>query len=276
LNSRSNTCDSNSEVCCRIQTVSAPLQEQSVSCNQPNSACVPANQCVNGYIPQQVEKFARSAERCYAPEVCCRYGRNVYNYPRPQDNSVAAAQSSSTILTNEGYVVKVPSNQYLPVRPEPSNVVQVTRPPTTTRRTTKPPTPKPTYLPPVDNEIPLPSNENPNIIRPIVQETAITVASGCPAAMNCTPIEYCSATAVISKTPVVLTPQQELFRVPMTDCRDPKTGVNGKCCRDPDYVDPWPVSILGQYNAEILGFDDGSYKPERFRRNNGKYVRPVA
>jgi hypothetical protein len=216
--------------------------------------------------------FNSQSDRCFAPEVCCRFGAarlTSYNYPKP-DNSFAAAQQSSTILTNEGYVVQKPSNQYLPVRPEPSNVVPVTRLTTTTTTTT---TRKPnlTYLPP-DEKIPAPSNEKPSILRPIVQETGISIASGCAAAMNCTPVEYCSATGVISKAPVILTPQQELFRVPMTDCRDPKTGASGKCCRDPDYVDPWPVGLLGQYNAEILGFDDGSYKPERRRRNPGKYV----
>jgi Clip-domain serine protease homolog Scarface len=81
---------------------------------------------------------------------------------------------------------------------------------------------------------------------------------GCPAAMNCTQVEFCTAQAVISKTQVVLTPQQQEFRVPMTDCRDLEKGFIGKCCRDPDYTDPWPVGQLGQYNEEAFGF-----KPER-------------
>lgn len=84
--------------------------------------------------------------------------------------------------------------------------------------------------------------------------------------MNCTEREFCSSTGVISKTPVVLTPEQELFRVPVTECRNPEKGFTGVCCRDPDYVDPWPVGMLGLYNPEILPFDDGSYKPNG---NNG-------
>lgn len=163
------------------------------------------------------------------------------------------------------------------------------------------------YIPPIDNEVPQPSNDDQTIIRPTVstsrptqprptqprptqprpiqprptpgvqvQDENIIIPVGCSAAMNCTPIEYCTATGTISKTPVILTPEQELFRVPMTDCRDANTGARGKCCRDLDYVDPWPASMLGQYNAEVLGFDDGSYKPERRRRNQGQFQNGAA
>lgn len=79
--------------------------------------------------------------------------------------------------------------------------------------------------------------------------------------MNCTESQFCSSTGVISKTPVVLSPEQELFRVPVTECRNLERGFTGVCCRDPDYVDPWPVGLLGLYNPELLPFDDGSYKP---------------
>lgn len=83
--------------------------------------------------------------------------------------------------------------------------------------------------------------------------------------MVCTPIEYCSATAVISKTPVVLSEFQKVYRVPMTDCMILPSKELGKCCRDPDYTDPWPVGRFGQYNADELNavFDSGAYKPDR-------------
>lgn len=57
----------------------------------------------------------------------------------------------------------------------------------------------------------------------------------------------------------------------MTDCMDQSTRQIGKCCRDPDYVDPWPVGQLGQYNPQELGaaFDDGSYRPDRQQANQG-------
>jgi hypothetical protein len=55
----------------------------------------------------------------------------------------------------------------------------------------------------------------------------------------------------------------------MTDCREPTTLQQGKCCRDPDYVDPWPVGQTGQYVPEELNaaFDSGAYKPEPTRND---------
>lgn len=159
------------------------------------------------------------------------------------------------MLTNEGYVVNKPSNQYLPVpqpsyEPAPANddIVTVRPPPTTTtRRPTPPPTqprPRSTY-PPAPPMIPV----------------------GCSAAMNCTRLEMCTAMGVISKTPVILTPEQQIFRVPLTECLDPATREQGYCCRDPDYVDPWPVGQTGQYVPDELNkvFDSGAYNPGETR-----------
>lgn len=137
------------------------------------------------------------------------------------------------------------------------------------------------YLPPVERgedlksepiePRPNPSNTNQVSIRPNKQgdeAPAPQPPTQCPAATNCTEIQFCTAQGVISKTGVVqLSPEQEAFRVPLSDCRSLEKGFIGKCCRDSDYVDPWPVGILGQYNASILGFDDGSYKPPS---NNGR------
>lgn len=166
----------------------------------------------------------------------------------------------------------------------------MTRPPPPPPPVTRPPFKGDEYIPPQrDNEIPQPSNNNNNIylppnrgednksplipgestntdqtiVRPPQNDEVIPLPPiQCPAATNCTEIQFCSAEGVISKSPVILTPDQETFRVPLSDCRDLSRGITGKCCRDSDYVDPWPTSILGQYNATILGFDDGSYKPD--------------
>jgi hypothetical protein len=74
-----------------------------------------------------------------------------------------------------------------------------------------------------------------------------------------------------------------MFRVPLTDCREPSTNQVGKCCRDPDYVDPWPVGRTGQYVAAELNaaFDSGAYKaqpnnivPVRVKAQQDGYVLP--
>ncbi|XP_075166139.1 inactive serine protease scarface [Haematobia irritans] len=63
----------------------------------------------------------------------------------------------------------------------------------------------------------------------------------CASALVCTAENYCSSIGVISETPVEITP----FRVPLTDCIIEGTGAPGKCCRDANYVDPWPVNLAG-------------------------------
>jgi hypothetical protein len=174
-------------------------------------------------------------------------------------------------LTKEGYVVKKPTNQYLPsfdsapsnndptfVRPtnRPYSPPQTSRPITTPQRP-QPPRPTPQQRP---------YQPQPSENRPVIQydPAPIVIPVGCSAAMNCTNIQYCTANGVISKQPVILSPEQELFRVPLTDCRELITKEVGKCCRDPDYVDPWPVGRTGAYVPEELNnaFDSGAYRPE--------------
>lgn len=241
-----------------------------------------------------------------APEVCCRFSDRKRQAPAYTDSDFAAA-STSEVLTKEGYVVKVPSNQYLPslpefnpdasntdssrikpeVRPQPQ---QPTPPPQRPIAPQQPIAPQPiapqrpitpVAPPPYQSQgsspppvriapvTPRPYQPAANQPRPSVvtqdQAVAPIVPAGCPAAMNCTQIDYCSATAVISKTPVVLTEFQKAYRVPMTDCTIMPSRELGKCCRDPDYTDPWPIGRSGVYNADELNavFDSGSYKPER-------------
>lgn len=173
-------------------------------------------------------------------------------------------------------------------------------PPTTTRPPPPPPTTRPPFKgdeyipPPRDNELPDSTNQNPNIYLPPARDEGTDSSdqnpsvlkpdrgedqlapsipgppTQCPAATICTEIQFCTAEGVISKSPVILTRDQETYRVPLSECRNPERGFIGRCCRDPDYVDPWPTSILGQYNATILGFDDGSYKPDASENSIGR------
>jgi hypothetical protein len=86
----------------------------------------------------------------------------------------------------------------------------------------------------------------------------VQAPAGCAAALKCVQEIYCTPEGVVSPVPVVLTPQQELLRVPTTVCRDIETGILGKCCRDPNYKDPWPSANL------VDGIDDGQYKEDNF------------
>ncbi|CAH0601978.1 unnamed protein product [Chrysodeixis includens] len=148
-------------------------------------------------------------------------------------------------------------------------------------------TPKPTYLPPVSTKAPeyLPPvdgytasdsfphptyidgqlilDENlPGPVRPPPPPVVFKdVPSACAAALKCTPVEFCSADGVISNTTVVLTRDQEIYRVPLTDCKDLSSGLIGKCCRDPFYTDPWPVNQLGKWINNAFG-PNGSYVPD--------------
>lgn len=134
----------------------------------------------------------------------------------------------------------------------------------------------PSYLPPNfgEDEKSYPTNQDESFLRPQTgadqKAPQILPPIQCPAATNCTEIEFCGSDGFISKTPVILTDQQKAFRVPLTDCRDISRGFTGKCCRDADYTDPWPTSLLinGQYDANELSkaFDDGSYKGPKGRQ----------
>ncbi|XP_050358383.1 uncharacterized protein LOC126778781 isoform X2 [Nymphalis io] len=146
----------------------------------------------------------------------------------------------------------------------------------TTPRPVRPTTAKPTYLPPPVSStsapgylppIGEPSNNKETIVpNPIdtegflnlgpyqeqINPIPINIPVGCAAALKCTPIEFCTADGVISNTSVVLTKQQNVYRVPLTDCKDIETGRIGKCCRDPYYTDPWPANQLGKWSPGIF------------------------
>lgn len=170
------------------------------------------------------------------PEVCCR----VQEEPRPTP--------SVNVITYQ----PSPSTQ----RPYVTQAVQTPRP-----VITKKPFVGQQYIPPRDNEVPagnnpigqyLPpnrgedeksepipnnSNDEPSKVRPPGQtgETELSEPLppvSCPAATNCTEIQFCAADGSISKTPVILSPEQETYRVPLSSCRDLSRGITGKCCRD--------------------------------------------
>lgn len=230
------------------------------------------------------------ASQCLAPEVCCRVQAEI----RP------TASPSVTVV----------SYQPSPTTPRPyvTPAVQTQRPQVITKR----PNVNNEYLPPRDNEVPQgnnpvgaylppdrnggeeeksyeipgnPTNEFPYVIKPPGpghDELSEPIPpSACPAATNCTDIQFCNADGTISTSPVSLTKEQETYRVPLSPCRDESKGISrGVCCRDPNYTDPWPTNLLrtGAFDANVLAqaFDDGQYRPNGNDNGNGRNQRGEA
>lgn len=187
------------------------------------------------------------ASQCLAPEVCCRVPAEPRPQPTPQPSvTVVSYQPSPT--TPRPYVTPAPQRpvpQPQPKRPTPNNQYLPPR----DNEIPQGNNPQASYLPPQRGSdekspaiIPNPSNINPNVLRPGNDELdqAISPPAQCPAATNCTDVNFCAADGTISPSPVNLTPEQQAFRVPLGRCRDDSKGISeGVCCRDPNYTDPW-------------------------------------
>jgi hypothetical protein len=190
-------------------------------------------------------------------------------YPDPEFNPDASNDDPSRLkpdvpstTTTQRNVLQTRPTQ-APVQPQPTQRPYQPQP----QATQRPFQPQPTQRPVQNQPTQRPYQPQANQPRPsvVLQDQAISIVpSACSAAMNCTPIEYCDAIGTISKTLVTLSDFQKEYRVPMTDCMMPSKEL-GKCCRDPDYTDPWPIGRSGAYVADELNavFDSGAYKPER-------------
>ncbi|KOC70446.1 Serine proteinase stubble, partial [Habropoda laboriosa] len=88
-------------------------------------------------------------------------------------------------------------------------------------------------------------------------ETAIPMQLGCAAALLCVEEQFCTMDGTISPQPVALSSKQILRRVPLSTCKNPKNEIIGKCCRDPNYVDPWPTNNLPENYSG--GFDEKGF-----------------
>ncbi|CAG9134325.1 unnamed protein product [Plutella xylostella] len=195
-------------------------------------------------------------------------------YLPPVDNSnsgssviSSTAFASTPIPTTPRPIYTTPRPTYLP----PSTAAPGYLPPEGEQTiNTETRVPGPTYN---EGELILDANRFPNRPKKPVTPQNLDIPSGCAAALKCTPIEFCTAEGVMSNTTVALTRDQEAFRVPLTDCKDVETGVIGKCCRDPNYSDPWPVNLIGKWTEGVFGGNDGKYTPDS--RGSPNIVRPV-
>lgn len=169
--------------------------------------------------------------------------------PAPYQPTQAPYQPTQTPYKPTPPLYQPPEPEYLP-QPQPPAKIQTPAPPRANIPTQRP------------------YQQEANQPRPAIafqDQSAQIVPAACAAAMNCTLIEYCDAIGTMSKTPVELTEFQKTYRVPMTDCMIMPSRELGKCCRNPDYTDPWPIGRSGIYNADELNavFDSGAYKSER-------------
>ncbi|XP_017779365.1 PREDICTED: ovochymase-2 [Nicrophorus vespilloides] len=99
------------------------------------------------------------------------------------------------------------------------------------------------------------TNDVPTIITDDGNIHPVVILPTCAAALKCVQEIYCTPEGFVSAVPVVLSDEQKLNRVPLTECAD-TSGVAGKCCRDPQYKDPWPSANL------VNGIDNGQYRED--------------
>jgi len=72
--------------------------------------------------------------------------------------------------------------------------------------------------------------------------------------MLCVPRANCDFKGSITQQTLNLSPQLEMLRVPLIPCVNPDTQAVEVCCRDPNYVDPWPqnMKMNGQMNGQPM------------------------
>ncbi|CAK1546441.1 unnamed protein product [Leptosia nina] len=281
-------CNLNTEICCRLEVASinsqATLGGQNLFQSSYNKGIgAPTIAAIPTLVPIPVTPII----------------------PNLIETDTFSAGSETAGVYRPGAVGLKPGIPYLPPVDStnlPSNIIPATFPPpiiTTIRPITPKPfvpitsTAAPGYLPPIgeqtinretivppnpdyiEGSLILDENRNPRP-KPTPRPVPVSpsdIPAGCAAALKCTPIEFCTADGIISNTSVILTRDQDAYRVPLTDCRDLETGRIGKCCRDPYYTDPWPTNQLGKWVPGVFGGNDGKYVPDS--RGSANNVRPV-
>ncbi|XP_020289150.1 uncharacterized protein LOC109857355 [Pseudomyrmex gracilis] len=253
-----------------------------ISCTGENKVCVARSLCNDGYVHPLKQGFVRSGQvqECrLSHEVCCtvRYDNSPYDN-NDQINSVLGPKYPEPTLEND--------ERYVPYGENNQEDVTSLNPPLKTdgesqsasngKYAIKSPNQSAEEAPVDYNHIPADTNQQTQYqsgdfsasepVLPIKSAPTnsnpasvfqFSIPSGCAAALLCVEEQYCTLEGVISKEPVALTSSQLLRRVPLSSCKNPETGVIGKCCRDPDYVDPWPTGNLpANYSG---GFDEQGF-----------------
>ncbi|XP_003706016.2 inactive serine protease scarface isoform X2 [Megachile rotundata] len=219
-----------------------------ISCVGENKICTSKNDCVNGYV---------------------HVANNVaYSVPGKVQQCKVQTEVCCTIAESQGTVVKTETPKQ-ELGSDANNVgTKVPRP----------------LVPSHQGE----ENRGTGNLQPAddiaVQNAfaaAIPVQVGCAAALLCVEEKFCTMDGTISPEPVTLSGKQLFQRVPLSTCKNPDNGIIGKCCRDPNYVDPWPTGNLpANYSG---GFDEQGFptflniakvKPTKTTKGGTKSPRP--
>ncbi|XP_050466888.1 uncharacterized protein LOC126859535 [Cataglyphis hispanica] len=273
-----------------LQPYPNAVDDFTISCNGENKICVSKSLCIDGYVHPLKQGFIRpgQVQECkLSHEICCtvRYDLNNSPYDNDQINTVLKDNRypEPSLENDQRYVPYGENNQadVAELKPELGSDAELQTAPNNghaiesanqLRDDTKP-----TEEAPIDyNQIAADTNQKeqyqtgdasasepvfpPLKSAPTNSNSAVfqfPVQAGCAAALLCVEEQYCTLEGVISPEPVALSSKQLLRRVPLTSCRNSETGVIGKCCRDPNYVDPWPTGNLpANYTG---GFDEQGF-----------------
>lgn len=261
-----------------------------ISCSGKNKICVAKSLCIDGYVHSLKQGFIRpeQVQECkLSHEVCCTVQYDLDNSPYDQINTVPKDDRypdnlqypEPTLENDEKYYPYGENNQadVTNLKPPLENNAELQSPTDNGYQTAnRPHNDNVRPIEPIDyNQIPADTNQQEQYqtggtsdsepvfpVKPIATNSnpavfQFTVHMGCAAALLCVEEQYCTLEGMISPQPVALTSNQLLRRVPLSSCRISETGAIGKCCRDPNYVDPWPTGNLpANYTG---GFDEQGF-----------------
>ncbi|XP_018398523.1 PREDICTED: uncharacterized protein LOC108776415 [Cyphomyrmex costatus] len=269
-----------------LQSYPSAVDGFTISCNGKNKICVAKSLCINGYVQPLKQGFIHpgQVQECkLSHEACCTVQYNVHNpydndpfntvkdnqYPEPTlendekyvpygDNNQADVTElkppleNNIILqspSNNGYNIESANQPHISIRPVNEIPIDYNHIPSDTNQREQYQTGDSS----ASEVFPLksaPTNSNPAVFQ-------FSVHMGCAAALLCVEEQYCTLEGTISPQPVRLTSNELIRRVPLSSCRISETGAIGKCCRDPNYVDPWPTGNLpANYTG---GFDEQGF-----------------